>query len=73
MEKAIPNAKVEWKQGDIVTTQIQCHNGETIVLTHDTSLQRPYNLGFKVQEQKVFGKISAGEKQHKDLFTLRRL
>lgn len=44
-----PNAKVEWKQGDIVTTQIQCHNGETIVLTHDTSLQRPYNLGFKVQ------------------------
>jgi len=44
-----PNAKVEWKQGDIVTTQIQCYNGETIVLTHDTSLQRPYNLGFKVQ------------------------
>jgi predicted dehydrogenase len=44
-----PNAKVEFKQGDIVTTQIQCANGETIMLTHDTSLQRPYNLGFRIQ------------------------
>lgn len=44
-----PNAKIKFKQGDIVTTQIQCANGETILLTHDTSLQRPYNLGFKVQ------------------------
>lgn len=44
-----PNAKIQWKKGDIVTTTIQCHNGETIVLTHDVSLQRPYNLGFKVQ------------------------
>lgn len=44
-----PNAKVNFKQGDIVTTQIQCENGETILLTHDTSLQRPYNLGFRVQ------------------------
>jgi predicted dehydrogenase len=44
-----PNAKVKFKQGDIVTTHIQCANGETILLTHDTSLQRPYNLGFRVQ------------------------
>ncbi len=44
-----PNAKVKFKCGDIVTTQIQCANGETILLTHDTSLQRPYNLGFRVQ------------------------
>jgi predicted dehydrogenase len=44
-----PNAKVEFKQGDVVTTQIQCANGETIMLTHDTSLQRPYNLGFRIQ------------------------
>lgn len=44
-----PNAKVTFKQGDVVTTQIQCANGETILLTHDTSLQRPYNLGFRVQ------------------------
>jgi hypothetical protein len=43
------NAAVNFKQGDVVTTQIQCANGETILLTHDTSLQRPYNLGFRVQ------------------------
>jgi hypothetical protein len=44
-----PNAKVKFKQGDVVNTQIQCANGETILLTHDTSLQRPYDLGFRVQ------------------------
>ena len=44
-----PNAKVKFKQGDVVTTQVQCENGETLLLTHDTSLQRPYNLGFRVQ------------------------
>ncbi len=44
-----PNAKVNFKQGDIVTTQLQTANGETIVLTHDTSSPRPYNLGFRVQ------------------------
>lgn len=44
-----PNAKVKFNQGDIVTTQIACANGETILLTHDTSLQRPYDLGFRVQ------------------------
>ena len=44
-----PNAKVKFKQGDVVHTQVQCVNGETILLTHDTSLQRPYNLGFRVQ------------------------
>jgi predicted dehydrogenase len=44
-----PNAKVKFKQGDIVTTQIQTANGETIVLTFDTCNPRPYNLGFRVQ------------------------
>ncbi len=44
-----PNATVSFAQGDVVTTTIGCANGETIVLTHDTSLQRPYNLGFRVQ------------------------
>jgi hypothetical protein len=32
-----------------VSTLLQCANGETILLTHDTTLQRPYNLGFRVQ------------------------
>ncbi len=44
-----PNAKVNFREGDIVNTQIQCANGETILLTHDTSSPRPYNLGFRVQ------------------------
>lgn len=44
-----PNAKVNFKLGDIVTTTIDCANGETILLQHDTSLPRPYSLGFRVQ------------------------
>ena len=44
-----PNAGIKFKQGDIVTTQLQTINGETIVLTLDTCSPRPYNLGFRVQ------------------------
>jgi predicted dehydrogenase len=44
-----PNAKVEFKLGDVVTTSISCANGETILLQHDTNLPRPYSLGFRVQ------------------------
>ena len=44
-----PNAKVEFKLGDVVTTMIKCVNGETILLQHDTNLPRPYSLGFRVQ------------------------
>jgi hypothetical protein len=44
-----PNAKVNFKLGDVVTTQINCSNGETILLQHDTDLPRPYSLGFRVQ------------------------
>jgi Oxidoreductase family, NAD-binding Rossmann fold len=44
-----PNTKVEFKLGDVVTTNINCANGETILLQHDTSLPRPYSLGFRVQ------------------------
>ena len=47
-----PNAKVEFKLGDVVTTQIKCANGETILLQHDTDLPRPYSLGFRVQGTK---------------------
>lgn len=43
-----PNAKVQFKQGDYVTTMLKCENGETILLTLNTTMQRPYNLGFKV-------------------------
>lgn len=44
-----PNAKVRFNLGDVVTTNIKCANGETILLQHDTSLPRPYSLGFRVQ------------------------
>ena len=44
-----PNAKVEFALGDIVTTVIKCAKGETLVITHDTNLPRPYSLGFRVQ------------------------
>jgi hypothetical protein len=44
-----PNAQVEFKLGDVVTTMIRCANGETILLQHDTNLPRPYSLGFRVQ------------------------
>ena len=47
-----PNAKVEFKLGDVVTTHIKCVNGETILLEHDTNLPRPYSLGFRVQGTK---------------------
>jgi predicted dehydrogenase len=44
-----PNAKIEFKLGDIVTTMLTCANGETVLLQHDTNLPRPYSLGFRVQ------------------------
>ncbi len=44
-----PNAKVKFKLGDVVTTVIQCFNGENIVLIHDTNSPRPYSLGFRAQ------------------------
>lgn len=44
-----PNAKVNFKLGDVVTTSIDCANGETILLQHDTNLPRPYSIGFRVQ------------------------
>ena len=44
-----PLADAEFRLGDIVTTSIRCANGETIVLTHDTSSPRPYSRGGRVQ------------------------
>lgn len=47
-----PNAKLNFRLGDVVTTNIMTANGETITLTHDTNLPRPYSLGFRVQGTK---------------------
>lgn len=47
-----PNASIEFKLGDIVTSVITTYNGENIVLIHDTNLPRPYSLGFRIQGTK---------------------
>ncbi|MGB7394786.1 MAG: Gfo/Idh/MocA family oxidoreductase [Pricia sp.] len=44
-----PNAKLKWKQGDIITSTIETNNGETIIVTHNVNNPHPYSLGFKVQ------------------------
>lgn len=44
-----PNAKVKFKQGDVITSTIETAKGETIIVTHDCNLPRPYSLGFRVQ------------------------
>ncbi|MFT6126328.1 Gfo/Idh/MocA family oxidoreductase [Candidatus Marifrigoribacter sp. Uisw_064] len=44
-----PNAKLKFKQGDIITSMIETSNGETIIVTHDCNSPRPYSLGFRVQ------------------------
>jgi len=47
-----PNADINFKKGDVVTSLIETANDETIVVTHDTSLPRPYSLGFRCQGTK---------------------
>lgn len=44
-----PNAKIKFKQGDVITSTIETARGETIIVTHDCNLPRPYSLGFRVQ------------------------
>ena len=41
-----------FRQGDVVNTMIRCANGETILLTLDTTLPRYYSRGFTVQGTK---------------------
>lgn len=42
-------ADYEFNQGDIVTTVLKTADGQTVVLTHDCSLPRPYSRGYRVQ------------------------
>ncbi len=44
-----PNAKIDFKLGDVITTVIKTANDETINVQLDTNLPRPYSLGFRVQ------------------------
>ncbi|MFD0794899.1 Gfo/Idh/MocA family protein [Mucilaginibacter litoreus] len=43
------NANIKFKNGDVTTTMINCANGETVMLSHDVHLPRPYSLAFRVQ------------------------
>ena len=47
-----PNAKINWALGDVITSTINTANGETIIVTHDTNLPKPYSLDFEVQGTK---------------------
>ena len=47
-----PISKRMAMQGDIVNTLIKCAGGETILLTHDCTLPRPYSRGGRVQGTK---------------------
>jgi len=49
LDKESPTANLNFKNGDVITTVMNCANGETILLSHDTHLPRPYSLGFRVQ------------------------
>ena len=44
-----PLVREKFCEGDVVTTMLKCANGETIVLTHDCTLPRPYSRGGYVQ------------------------
>ncbi len=46
------NADFAFAEGDVVTTVIKCAHGQTIVLTHDTTLPRPYSRGGRLQGTK---------------------
>jgi predicted dehydrogenase len=46
------SSSMQFAQGDVVTTVIKCARGETITLTLDTTLPRPYSRGFHVQGTK---------------------
>ncbi len=47
-----PYAAADIQEGDVVTTLIKCAHGETMMLTHDTTLPRPYSRAGRVQGTK---------------------
>lgn len=49
----------DFAEGDIVTTMIKCAHGETVTITHDCCLPRPYSRNYVVQGTKgIFMEIS---------------
>ncbi len=47
-----PNAKIDFALGDIVTSVVKTAREETIVISHDTNLPRPYTDMYRVQGTK---------------------
>ncbi len=47
--KDSPNAAIRFQKGDIVTSTITTSNGESIIVTNNTTLPRPYSLGFRCE------------------------
>ncbi len=47
-----PLANAQVNEGDIVTSMISCANGQTIILSHDCTLPRPYSRGGVVRGTK---------------------
>jgi hypothetical protein len=44
-----PNAKINWKQGDIVTSTLKTKMGKTLVINYDMQLPRPYSNRWMLQ------------------------
>jgi predicted dehydrogenase len=44
-----PNANLEYKQGDIVTSTLKTQNGKTIIVNYDMQLPRPYDNRWMIQ------------------------
>lgn len=47
-----PNANFPFKQGDLISTTIKTVKGETIVMTYDNYLPRPYSRDYSLQGTK---------------------
>lgn len=47
-----PNAKKQWKQGDIVTSTLKTKQGKTLVINYDMQLPRPYANRWMLQGTK---------------------
>jgi len=56
-----PAHKYDWAMGDIVTSTIECQNGENILLTHDCALPRPKSFDWQVQgTQGIYNEVADG-------------
>ncbi len=44
-----PQAREKFKLGDVVTTMIRTNDNQTIIVTHETNLPKPYSRGIVVQ------------------------